>query len=201
MDFRHGRWNALGRFEDASTMRIELRRDGERLGRASTFAGLAGDVDARAAFIDLLRGSPYQAFFWETPPTIDDERLFECVLVDAPALQHTRPNPDAFAERWRADPGAAIASFPNLGGDAELVVPSPEFAGDGGHLAAFARTAPDELLAALLREVGVRALDRLDSRRGPIWVSTSGLGVPWLHVRLDERPKYYVHAPYRDARA
>jgi len=29
------------------------------------------------------------------------------------------------------------------------------------------------------------------------WLSTSGLGIAWLHVRLDERPKYYTHAPYR----
>lgn len=31
----------------------------------------------------------------------------------------------------------------------------------------------------------------------PVWISTSGLGVPWLHVRIDDRPKYYQHAPYR----
>jgi hypothetical protein len=31
----------------------------------------------------------------------------------------------------------------------------------------------------------------------PRWLSTSGLGVFWLHVRLDQRPKYYAHTPYR----
>jgi hypothetical protein len=35
----------------------------------------------------------------------------------------------------------------------------------------------------------------LDDR--PLWVSTSGLGVSWLHLRFDRRPKYYTHAPYR----
>ncbi len=28
-------------------------------------------------------------------------------------------------------------------------------------------------------------------------VSTNGLGVAWLHVRLDTRPKYYTFQPYR----
>ena len=37
----------------------------------------------------------------------------------------------------------------------------------------------------------------------PVWLSTAGLGVGWLHVRLDDRPKYYRHAPYvrEEARA
>jgi len=36
---------------------------------------------------------------------------------------------------------------------------------------------------------------RLSSR--PVWLSTAGGGVSWLHVRLDDRPKYYHHAAYR----
>mmetsp|Transcript_9405 Transcript_9405/g.21189 ORF Transcript_9405/g.21189 Transcript_9405/m.21189 type:complete len:541 (+) Transcript_9405:444-2066(+) len=27
----------------------------------------------------------------------------------------------------------------------------------------------------------------------PVWLSTSGMGVPWLHVRLDSSPKYYTY--------
>ena len=33
----------------------------------------------------------------------------------------------------------------------------------------------------------------------PVWLSTAGAGVSWLHVRLGDRPKYYGHAPYRQA--
>ena len=32
----------------------------------------------------------------------------------------------------------------------------------------------------------------------PVWVSTAGAGVSWLHVRLDDRPKYYGYQPYRN---
>ncbi len=34
------------------------------------------------------------------------------------------------------------------------------------------------------------------------WVTAvlaAGLGVAWLHIRLDDRPKYYRHAPYARA--
>jgi hypothetical protein len=43
--------------------------------------------------------------------------------------------------------------------------------------------------------------EALETRLGdvPVWLSTAGLGVYWLHIRLDSRPKYYRHRPYADA--
>lgn len=55
-----------------------------------------------------------------------------------------------------------------------------------------------ELLALVGKEVERRVAS--NSHGGtpvPLWVSTSGLGVSWLHVRLDSRPKYYTYAPYK----
>jgi hypothetical protein len=31
----------------------------------------------------------------------------------------------------------------------------------------------------------------------PVWLSTAGGAVSWLHVRLDDRPKYYHYAMYK----
>ena len=32
----------------------------------------------------------------------------------------------------------------------------------------------------------------------PVWLSTEGSGVPWLHVRMDSRPKYYHTREFKD---
>jgi hypothetical protein len=32
----------------------------------------------------------------------------------------------------------------------------------------------------------------------PVWFSTSGMGVAWLHFRLDERPKYYTFRAFAE---
>ena len=69
-----------------------------------------------------------------------------------------------------------------------------------GHLAAFVRgsIAPAQH-AALWRKVA-NELRRTLAARGEgtaTWLSTEGSGVPWLHVRLDSRPKYYHYHPYR----
>ena len=46
---------------------------------------------------------------------------FECVLLDSPGLA-ARADPNAFAEHFRRAPSTGVVEFPNLGGDAILVV-------------------------------------------------------------------------------
>jgi hypothetical protein len=87
--------------------------------------------------------------------------------------------------------------FPNLGRDAIMVVPCPLAASSAyGHLAAFVREAPDSQWHALWRSVGEAMARRVGAR--PMWLSTAGGGMSWLHVRLDDRPKYYGYEPYRE---
>ena len=66
-----------------------------------------------------------------------------------------------------------------------------------GHLAAFVRGAPDSQRDGLWRSVASAMRRRVNAK--PVWLSTAGDGVAWLHVRLDDRPKYYAFTPYRRA--
>jgi hypothetical protein len=148
-------------------------------------------------FSNVLAACPFAAFRWETPPVTTDtaSRPFEYVVLHSPALA-TRPDPAAFSEHFERQPESGVIVFPNLGRDAVLVVPRP-LAGEApyGHLGAFVRCAPMDQQQTLWQEVGFAAIRRLGV--SPLWVSTAGGGVPWLHVRLDDRPKYYGFAPYR----
>ena len=63
------------------------------------------------------------------------------------------------------------------------------------HLGAFARGAPSQQQHGFWRMVGAETAARLSDR--PLWLSTNGLGVAWLHARLDSWPKYYSYRPYR----
>lgn len=139
-----------------------------------------------------LRDAPYAAYFWETPPLSPATAHLpaEYAIVDAPALARVEPDMAGFASELR---GRRVASFWNLSRDALLVVPADEGIAYP-HLAAFARSAPPDVSDLFWRKVAEEALAW---DRGPVWVSTHGLGVYWLHVRLDVRPKYYRHAGYR----
>lgn len=149
-----------------------------------------------AALIDTLAAVPFRAFLWETPAVTAHhlDRPFEFVVTDCPELDR-RPDPGPFAEHFGPD-SAACVRFENLGGDATLVAPGPGAApAVSAHLGPFCREAPTGVQMDLWRTVAAALRTRLGTR--PLWLSTSGLGVAWLHVRLDDSPKYYAHAPYR----
>jgi hypothetical protein len=176
--------------------RIALRRGGVAATYAEVIAWWRESPPIRGFFTALLADAPYPAYFFETPPVTvaGAGRAFEFVLADSPALAALAPAPAAFADRFA--PGQTVAAFANLSGDATLVAPAPQGPLDAyAHLAAFARRAPAPQHHALWQAVGDAVAQRLSA--APLWLSTSGLGVPWLHVRLDTRPKYYTYGPYR----
>ena len=157
------------------------------------------DARFREFFVTLLKEAPFQAFRWETPAVtkLTTNRPFEFVLLDSPDLAIT-PDPSDFAEYFAIAGVGEVVEFPNLGGDALLVVPCPlDTPVDYGHLAAFLRNAPAAQQHALWQMAGAAMHRRLGSR--PLWLSSAGGGVAWLHLRLDDRPKYYGHTPYRDS--
>jgi len=179
--------------------KLEIFLNGEALRFSNALNLWQADESFRTFYISVLADAPFTAFRWETPPvtSITMERPFEFVLLDSPGLART-PDREAFAEYFSAAPPteAAIA-FENLGRDATLVVPCPRGPGSAyGHLAAFTRHAPTSQNHALWQKVGKAMIERVSNR--PVWLSTAGAGVSWLHVRLDSRPKYYGFAPYRE---
>lgn len=185
--------------ETGQTRKLSLHEKDQPLSYAQTVAHWQHNAEFRSFFIDLLAAAPFPAYFWETPPVTATtaERPFEFVLVESPSLADAQPDPRDFESYLAAvDKPDAIAAFPNLGKDAFLVVPCPCAPLSAyPHLAAFSRLAPASQQQALWQGVGAAVEERLSSR--PLWLSTSGLGVSWLHVRLDSRPKYYTFAPYR----
>jgi hypothetical protein len=176
-----------------------LLRDGKPLRWSDVIPLWRDDRGFRTFFVSILADVSFPAYFWETPPVTraNIDQQFEFVIVDSPQLAGVRANPRAFAAHFAAaEPHSLVIEFPNLGGDAVLVAPCP-----GGPAAAysqistFSRIAPGDQQHALWQCVG-RALERRVSHR-PVWLNTSGLGVYWLHIRLDDAPKYYTYDPYR----
>jgi hypothetical protein len=164
---------------------------------ANVLRGWQDDAAFRSLFNGQLADTPFSAFRWETPPvtTATRARPFEFVLLDSPELAG-RSDPEAFSEHFADPPESGVVVFPNLGEDALLVVPCPIAAPSAyGHLAAFVWEAPYAQTQALWRLVGETMARRVGAK--PVWLSTAGAGVAWLHVRLDDRPKYYGYWPYR----
>lgn len=164
-----------------------------------------------SSFLNILQTNcPYKAFFFETRPVTSTAQMatktFEFVLVDAPDLYEfatTRPNPKAFAEYFSNECTTACV-FSSLHKDATLIAPkAPPQQGSTdlvpfSHLADFCRKADPDVVTKTWRLAIQTYVQQVERQKRPLWFSTSGLGVSWLHFRVDQRPKYYTYRPFRD---
>lgn len=193
-------WNVINQsLVENRVYRFRLLYAGTSISYASAIKHWQNDNEFRAFFISILANSPFPAFFWETPAITPDSlnRDFEFVLVDSPQLASVKPDPQTFSDYFlAAQENAQIVTFTNLANDATLIAPCPcSHLATYPHLAAFSRMAPMEQQHALWQTVGRTLKYRIGDN--PVWISTSGLGVYWLHIRLDSTPKYYTHSPYK----
>jgi hypothetical protein len=178
-----------------------------------------GGMEA-SSLTEVITSCGYDAVFFETPPVTASTvgaRPFEFVLVDAPRLYlaaHGQMDTRSFAAHFTKGPAATV--FPNLGGDAILIAPNPRNESEEtdpkksissfsspnapfSHLASFARDAPRAVVLETWSTAAQAYLDRIEQAPEKlVWFSTSGLGINWLHFRLDDRPKYYTYAPYKN---
>ncbi len=173
-------------------------RDSAPISRGEFFSLLAEHAEYPTWYNNLLSRSGTSAFFWEFPPlttgTLDAP--VEFVVLPAPQLDSMRPDPEAFREHFDTVSSGSIAQFSNLGGDACLLAPLPrKDPAIYTHLATFVRGADEPQAREFWRRSGVAVLERCGDK--PLWLSTTGLGIGWLHIRLDSHPKYYQHGPYR----
>lgn len=161
------------------------------------FELLGSSADFAAWYSGTLAKSDAVAFYWELPPLTNTviENDLEFVLIDAPMLARLPAEPAPFASLFEQHSGDDVIVFPNLGGDAILVAPCPRGPNDTyPHLAEFLRKGEQEQIRELWHVVAGTLLDRLSDT--PVWLSSAGLGVAWLHLRLDIRPKYYSYRAY-----
>jgi hypothetical protein len=185
---------------DNRALRTTLSENGMPLCVGQVIKLLENDAAFRSFLTATIVKTEFPAFFWETPAAANStlRQSFEFVLVESRSLENLEPDPSPFSAHFERD-GAAVLTFPNLGGDAMLIVPRPaSVPANYTHLARFLRNSPAAQVDEFWRCAGTALASRISNF--PVWLSTAGMGVSWLHLRIDTRPKYYRHDPYRSFR-
>ncbi len=182
----------------ANIVKLTALKGERRISQAEFLDALDGLEPFRTEFNSVLAGQAFGSFFWEMP-LLSAEKLggdFETVLVESAGLARREPDERCFAGYFEA-PEQEVVVIDNLGGDARLVIPAARAETQiYTDIASFARNAPKTQRDALWQATARAVKESLAQQ--DVWLSTSGWGVAWLHIQLDQRPKYYTHAPYRD---
>lgn len=182
----------------ASDLQLEVLSGGAPATVDQVLGGLSGG-ELTPAWTEALRAAPFAAFCFETPAlrATGLGRPFVARLVDSPTLARAVVDRQPFSEHFALEPWRTTVVFDSLGRDARLVAPCPvQPEACCAHLAVFLRGAPEAAVAAWW-SANADELRRQLSADQPRWWSTAGLGVSWLHGRIDRRPKYYRTAAYR----
>lgn len=196
-------WKLREEERDGGSVRWAEVLEGERiLSWQEVITLWRSEAAFRGFFSKALAGAPFEGFFFETPPLTRESMgdPFEFVLVNGQVLTTLRADAGPFGNQFAiAGQAEEVLTFPNLGHDAILVVPSPQGEEERyAHLAAFLRGAPAGQIDVFWKSVGDAMEGHVSAQ--PTWLSTAGLGVSWLHLRLDSRPKYYRYRPYKGRR-
>lgn len=197
-------------FDSQSNREMSMLESLELMSDANSPVGIEIREALRSRLAEDANRLP--GYFFECRPfaSRDAHVPFEFVIVRADQLTRATNDPDTSAFREHFSRRLPFATFENVGKDATLVSVNPDLRreDDGisnndnnnnyAHLREFVVNAPPWASRDIWIEVSRAALAR--SARFPdlpIWISTSGLGVYWIHVRIDSLPKYYSYAPFK----
>ena len=174
----------------------QIYKEGNQLTTIDLIENLGTNSEFRIFYNSILAENSFESFFWENPSIEKGElnKKYEFALIKSNTLNNVKPNPKPFKEYYSTVKNVVV--FPNLRGDAKLIVPCPISELENyTHIGKFVRDAPRNQVDEFWREVGLEYKASIGLNRK--WLSTAGLGVPWLHLRIDSSPKYYRHQSYK----
>lgn len=118
------------------------------------------------------------------------------MILDAKELINTCPNPKSFGIRSLD----LVVCTRNKSGDAELIIPNLNSLNNYAHLLLFLDPQnlqlPENNLYYNFWKCAATVIKKEINSNKNIWISTSGLGIAWLHLRISETPKYYRFQKY-----
>ncbi|MDR9366541.1 MAG: hypothetical protein RI575_14490 [Balneolaceae bacterium] len=189
-------WSITEKESTNQSLKFGIDEDGDPISNQYFLELLSNSQPFRKFYNGFLADSDYDAFFWENRPITNQnlEVNYECNIINSDFLASRSPDSHTFRQYF--DSNKKVVTFPNLGNDAQLIVPCPQKEDNCyTHIGSFVRKADEDQIDKFWQITGHETLQAVNSK--PKWLSTSGLGVFWLHVRIDTIPKYYQTKEYK----
>ncbi len=132
-------------------------------------------------------------FFYET--SICNNQLtneYNEVFIESNELEKVKEQDySSFTEYLKSSTNKYVVSFYNLSGDTKLIIPYPRKNKQYTTIKDFIDNASQNQQKEFWKFVYFEVKDYLKTNEN-VYISTHGLGVPYFHLRLCNRPKYYI---------
>ena len=157
------------------------------------FTLLASNETFRNEIIQIFVASKFNNAFWEFPAycTSSAQNIAEFVLVETSGFG--KADSSSFKEYLANKEDNQTVMFKNLSGDTNLITINSSNTKNQTfcHIMEFMKNSTYENKHKLLKKIGEEMLNHTNGTN-PVYLSTHGHGVPWLHIRICVKPKYYV---------
>lgn len=158
----------------------------------SFFKLLVTDQSFRETIVNIFVNSEFEHVYWQFPTysisTKDNQAQFDLVQ-SSPFIS---ANPSAFSDKFVGKVPGEIVVFKAKSSDTELISVTPTKSRDinstCSDIMSFMVRSNSTLKSNILKVVGTEML----KKKNPCYLSTHGKGVEWLHIRMCNKPKYYV---------
>ena len=184
--------------QDQEGVRFKIKENDTHLSFKEVFEYWKIDPTFLQFYVNALNAFSLEEFFWEHPAvkTAYLDRPYEVILLKSRSFKNRKVDERSFKEKIEVK--ELVAVFPNLGKNATLIVPTKQHIPIiYKHLGSFLREATTEQIQAVFQALGATILSEIAAGK-LLWLNTAGLGVLWVHIRLDTRPKYYKVRTYKN---
>lgn len=138
-------------------------------------------------------------FYYETNPiTKDEKEIYKEKFIETDNFKEHKQNYSKFEEHINKVKNEKYAiSFYNLNKTTLLIIPLPKKSKNFMTLKHFIDNASKLQQKKFWMKVSCEVRKMLKNHK-KIWVSTHGLGVPYFHLRIDTKPKYYLTKKFKE---
>lgn len=158
---------------------------------------LSTNEQFRNKIIKIFTESTFKYAYWEFPPYSNQSsnNYAEFALIKCGSFGNI--NGENFADYFKNKSDGEIVIFDNLSGDTKLITINSTNKNDQTfcHIMNFMTGSTNENKHNLLMAIGREMLKYTNSQNN-MYLSTHGHGVPYLHVRICNKPKYYTNFEY-----
>jgi len=136
----------------------------------------------------IMKHKNYE-YFYETSCYKNEKSIYKEKFIKTKLLPKNQDY-TLFLDYIKKSKNKYVTSFNNLSGKTRLVIPIPKKNKNFSTLNEFCKNASKTQQIIFWKKVALE-IKRYKKNNEKVYLSTHGLGVPYLHIRIENTPKYY----------